>query len=498
MRTSGILMHISSLPSPWGIGTMGGVAREFVDFLARAGQRYWQLLPVGPTSYGDSPYQSFSAFAGNPYFIDLDDLAQEGLLRREEYAHLDWGSPDQVDYGLLYHNRYPVLRRAVERLLAATPPDYEDFRRKNTHWLGDYALFMAIKQANDGVSWQEWEEGLRNRDPGSLETARRSLAGEVTFWEGTQYLFYRQWIALRAVARERGVAIIGDLPIYVAYDSADVWAEREQFQLDEGGRPTEVSGCPPDGFCETGQLWGNPLFNWKAMRADNYRWWRERIKHQFALFDTLRIDHFRGFDSYYAIPYGDPDARFGSWRPGPGMELFRTIEGEMGRRSIIAEDLGYLTDSVRQLLTDSGYPGMKVLQFAFDSREDNDYLPHNYPHRCVVYTGTHDNDTILGWMDHAPSTAVQAAKEYLRLTQEEGWEWGMMRGAWASVGELAVVTMQDLLGLDNSARMNAPSILGGNWKWRALPGQITRELAARIHHEMEVYRRLPDPNGPLI
>lgn len=498
MRNSGILMHLSSLPSPWGIGTMGEQAREFIDFLARAGQRYWQLLPVGPTSYGDSPYQSFSTFAGNPYFIDLDDLKEDGLLREEEYAGLDWGGPDRVDYGLLYRTRYPVLRLAVERLLAAPPADYENFRQENAHWLGDYALFMALKDAHGGAPWQDWEDGLRARAPEETAAARRDMAQAVSFWEGVQYLFYRQWNAMRALAHDKGVAIIGDLPIYVAYDSADVWAGREQFQLDGEGRPTEVAGCPPDGFSESGQLWGNPLFDWDHMRQDGYRWWLSRIRHQFALFDTLRIDHFRGFDAYYAIPYGAPDARGGRWRQGPGMELFRAIEGEMGRRSIIAEDLGYLTDSVRQLLRDSGYPGMKVLQFAFDSREDSDYLPHNYPRHCVVYTGTHDNDTILGWMTAAPADDVRAAKEYLRLTEAEGWQWGMMRGAWASVGELTVVTMQDLLGLDGSARMNVPSTLGENWRWRALPGQITWELADRVRHEMEVYRRLPDPNGPLI
>ena len=498
MRNGGILMHISSLPSPWGIGTLGREAREFVEFLARAGQRYWQVLPVGPTGYGDSPYQSFSTFAGNPYFIDLDDLAAEGLLERKEYAGLDWGEPGRVDYGLLYQNRYPVLRRAVRRLLAAHNGEYAAFCRRNARWLEDYALFMALKNAHDGAAWQEWEAPLRGREPEALARARRELCQAVEFWKGVQYLFFRQWGALRALAHEKGVAILGDVPIYVAYDSADVWANREQFQLDEEGRPVEVAGCPPDGFTEDGQLWGNPLFDWDHMRGENYRWWRDRVRHQFTRFDTLRIDHFRGFDAYYAIPYGDPNARRGQWRPGPGMELFRAIEADMGRRSIVAEDLGFLTDSVRRLLCDSGYPGMKVLQFAFGSGEDSDYLPHNYPRHCVVYTGTHDNDTILGWMADTPAYAVDEAKDYLRLTEAEGWNWGMMRSVWASAGELAVVTMQDLLGLDSSARMNTPSTSEGNWQWRALPGAYSGDLADRLRHEMQVYRRLPGYGAELI
>ena len=490
MRSSGILMHLSSLPSPYGIGTMGHEARQFIEFLHRAGQHYWQLLPVGPTSYGDSPYQSFSSFAGNPYFIDLDDLAEEGLLSREDYAEQDWGDPAQVEYGLLYEKRYPILRKAVSTFLKAHADDYAAFLEKNAHWLGDYALFMALKDANGGVSWQEWAADLRDRDPAALEQARETYQESIVFWQGVQYLFYRQWDRMRAAAHEKGIEIIGDLPIYVAYDSADVWANREQFQLDAGGKPIEVAGCPPDGFSATGQLWGNPLFDWDRMAGDDYLWWRRRIRHQFDLFDVLRIDHFRGFDEYYAIPFGDPDAVRGRWRKGPGMALFRAIEAEMGHRSIIAEDLGYLTPTVHQLLQDSGYPGMKVLQFAFDSREDSDYLPHNYTSHCVVYTGTHDNDTVLGWKESIVPEDYRLAQEYLCLTEEEGWNWGMMRGAWASVGELAVVTMQDLLGLGSEARMNTPSTLGGNWKWRMQPGQLTEELADRLYHKMEVYHRL--------
>lgn len=432
MRRAGILMPISSLPSPWGIGTLGEAAREFVDFLAQGGQSCWQILPVGPTSYGDSPYQSFSSFAGNPYFIDLDDLAAEGLLEREEYTGLNWGTnPEQVDYSLLYQNRYPVLRKACGRLDRSEEGAYGAFCLENREWLEDYALFMALKEKFGGRSWQEWPKSLRLRRPRALEKARVELEEEIQFWKGVQYLFFRQWDALKKLANGRGISIIGDLPIYVSGDSADVWANPEQFQLDQAGLPTEVAGCPPDGFTEDGQLWGNPLFDWERMKGEGYAWWLRRIDFQFKIYDILRIDHFRGFDEYYAIPYGDKTARNGRWRPGPGIEFFQTVKKALGKKEIIAEDLGFLTDSVRKMLRQSGFPGMKVLQFAFDSRDaGSDYLPHCYKPNCVVYTGTHDNDTILGWIKTAPRKDVQFAKEYLRLNSREGYNWGMMRSAW--------------------------------------------------------------------
>lgn len=493
MRRAGVLMPISSLPSPWGIGTMGAAARSFVDFLAEGGQSCWQILPVGPTSYGDSPYQSFSSFAGNPYFIDLDDLAEEGLLEREEYAQLDWGEdPSQVDYDLMYQNRYPVLRLACARLDRSGTGEFAAFCREQESWLEDYALFMALKEKFGGRSWQEWPEKLRLRRPGALEKARKELAKETEFWKGVQYLFFRQWHALKKRANEKEISIIGDLPIYVSGDSADVWANPDQFQLDEKGRPTEVAGCPPDGFSEDGQLWGNPLFDWERMKEENYAWWMRRIAFQFQIYDVLRIDHFRGFDAYYAIPYGDKTARNGRWRPGPGIEFFQTVKKTLGKKEIIAEDLGFLTPSVRKMLRQSGFPGMKVLQFAFDSRDTgSDYLPHCYGRHCVVYAGTHDNDTILGWMKSAPRKDVQFAKEYLRLNSREGYNWGMMRAAWASPADLAVMQMQDLLGLDGRARMNTPSTLGDNWKWRALPGSYDEKLSRRVFREMRVYQRLP-------
>lgn len=486
-------MPIFSLPSPYGIGTLGAEARDFVDFLAAGGQSCWQLLPIGPTSYGDSPYQSFSSFAGNPYFIDLDALAAEGLLERAEYEALPWGDdPARVDYGLLYETRYPVLQKACRRLLAQGREDFFRFCAAEDEWLGDYALFMALKEQHGGASWFEWEPELRLREPSALTNAAKELAEQVDFWKGVQYLFFRQWNALKSYAQLRGVAIIGDLPIYVSGDSADVWADQAQFQLDKEGRPTEVAGCPPDGFSADGQLWGNPLFDWEYMKKDGYTWWLRRIAFQFRLYDTLRIDHFRGFDSYYAIPYGEATAKNGRWRPGPGIAFFRAVNKALGEKDIIAEDLGFLTPSVRQLLADSGYPGMKVLEFAFDSRDGgNDYLPHCYPRHCVVYTGTHDNDTILGWAASAPADDVAFAKAYLRLTEEEGVHWGMMRAAWASVADLAVMQFQDLLGLGREGRINTPSTLGTNWQWRALPGTYDASLAQRLYAEARLYQRLP-------
>ena len=486
-------MPISSLPSPYGIGTLGVEARKFADFLAAGGQSCWQILPVGPTSYGDSPYQSFSSFAGNPYFIDLDALADQGLLERSEFASLNWGdNPEYVDYGLMYETRYPVLHKACDRLLAQSRPDFAAFCEEQKDWLEDYALFMALKDRHGGASWFTWPEALRLRRPAALKKVRTELAGELAFWKAVQYLFFGQWNAWKKYVNSLGISIIGDLPIYVSGDSADVWANPDQFQLDGKGLPTEVAGCPPDGFSADGQLWGNPLFNWEKMKEDGYAWWLRRISFQFKLYDTLRIDHFRGFDSYYAIPYGDKTARNGRWKPGPGIAFFKAVNKALGRKDIIAEDLGFLTPSVRKLLKDSGYPGMKVLEFAFDSRDgENDYLPHRYPAHCVVYAGTHDNDTIQGWMASAPKKDVSFAKAYLRLSKREGYHWGMMRGAWASPADLAVMQFQDLLGLGPEARMNIPSTLGNNWKWRTLSGSFDEKLAKRLRRDMAVYQRLP-------
>ena len=495
-------MPITALPSPWGIGTMGRAARGFVDFLRKSGQSCWQVLPIGPTSFGDSPYQSFSSFAGNPYLIDLDDLCADGLLDPWDYQSLSWGSdPARVDYGLLYRQRFDVLRKAVDRLWRREGQALARFLHEERDWVYDYALFMALKDHYHGAPWSQWPEALRRRESAAMKAASAGLSRETAFWQGVQFLFFRQWQALKDYAARQGIAILGDLPIYVAEDSADVWANPSLFQMDETLRPTEVAGCPPDAFTADGQLWGNPLFRWDEMEKTGYRWWMQRIAHQFRFYDMLRIDHFRGFDSYYAIPFGDENARRGRWRPGPGIGFFRELERQLGPRPIIAEDLGFLTPSVRQLLAETGYPGMKVLEFAFDSRDGGgrEYQPHNYPKNCVAYVGTHDNDTVQGWCKTADPGDVALALEYVHADPWEGVHWSMMRAIWMSGADLAIVQMQDLLGLGSEARINEPSTVGHNWQWRALPGFDSPALAQRLHRQMELYERLPqaeeEPEG---
>jgi 4-alpha-glucanotransferase len=492
LRSSGILMHLSSLPSSSGIGTLGKNAREFVDFLKCAGQSYWQILPIGPTSYGDSPYQSVSTFAGNPYFIEFEELEKKDLLKRSEYSEIQWGStPERVDYGMLYEKRYQVLQKAVDRFLLKPTEEFQSFCQENAYWLEDYALFMTIKDMNDGLPWTDWEESLRNYEAKALEKVKSSHPDTINFWKVLQYFFFEQWSGLRTYANEKGISIIGDLPFYVALDSVDVWAHPELFQLDENKIPVEVAGCPPDGFSATGQLWGNPLFDWEQMEKDHYKWWISRIGSLCKVYNVLRIDHFRGFDSYYAIPYGDEDAKNGYWKKGPGMKLFAEMEKAIGKQRIIAEDLGFLTDSVRQLLKDSGFPGMKVLEFAFDKRDAShtDYLPYKYHSNCVAYTGTHDNDTVQGWLCTADPEDIAYAKEYMRLENPRDYHWGMMQVLWSSGAGLTIVQAQDLLGLGSESRMNTPSTLGKNWTWRALPGSFDEKLAERILHCMELYGR---------
>lgn len=491
MRTSGVLMPISSIPSPYGIGTMGKQARKFVDFLVKGGQKYWQILPICPTSYGDSPYQSFSSFAGNPYFIDLEYLCKDELLTKKECESFQWGSnPKYVDYGIMYESRYALLRKVYARFTKKEPQDFEKFCENEKQWLDDYALFMALKDANGGQAWSNWDKSLRLREKKAMEEATEKYSEEIRFYKMLQYLFYQQWNALKTYANEAGIEIIGDVPIYVAGDSADVWANPDQFYLDENLEPIEVAGCPPDAFSDDGQLWGNPLFRWDVMKKDGYTWWTRRIKAMSELYDIIRIDHFRGFDSFYAIPAKDDTAKNGQWKQGPGMDLFCELEKKLGKLPIIVEDLGFLTPSVHKLLKDSGFPGMKVIQFAFDSREESDYLPHTYTNHCVVYTGTHDNDTVMGWMKTAPKASVKYAKEYLNLTKEEGYNWGMMRAAWSSVADMAIVPMQDILGLGSEARINTPSTLGNNWKWRATPEQIDAKVAKKLYHYMQMYGRV--------
>jgi 4-alpha-glucanotransferase len=490
MRTGGILLHISSLPSPYGIGTLGKEAYRFVDFLAESGLKYWQILPIGPTSFYDSPYQSYSTFAGNPYFIDIDLLIRDKLLKRSDAAGY-WGKEDTVDYGLLYEKRYRLLKTAYGNFINHLPQDFDGFCSENAWWLDDYALFMTLKDKHGGTSWQEWEPGARLRDFDTLRQTKEMHGQDIGFWKMLQYLFFKQWKMLKTYAGGKGIRIIGDIPIYVALDSVDVWANPGLFLLDENLQPTAVAGCPPDGFTDAGQLWGNPIYNWDAMSEKNYDWWINRFMACAGFYDVTRIDHFRGFDSYYSIPYGSTDAKNGTWFRGPGIEFLRFIEKHIGHNNIIAEDLGFLTDSVRNMLRESGYPGMKVLEFAFDSREDTDYLPHSYTRNCVVYIGTHDNDTALGWLAGINKKDYQYAKKYLGLSKEEGLNWGMMRGAWSSSADLAVVQMQDLLGLSSEARMNTPGTLGNNWVWRMKKGACTKALARKINDYMHIYQRAP-------
>ena len=490
-RSSGIRMPISSLPSPHGIGTLGAEARKFVDFLADAGQSWWQILPVGPTSYGDSPYQSFSAYAGNPYLIDLDLLCEDGLLTPAEVNAVSWGTdPARVDYSAIYNGRFPLLHLAMERGWERDADKVKAFSEENDAWLPDCARFMALKRHFGVSAWTEWpDEDIRLRRPEAVARYREELADDIRLFTYIQYLFFRQWEALRAYAHEKGIGIIGDLPIYVAMDSADVWADPRAFQLDERNVPAEVAGVPPDYFTADGQLWGNPLYDWDAMKADGYTWWIRRIAGASRLYDILRIDHFRGLESYWAVPYGETTAKVGRWVKGPGMDLMNVLTEKFPNIQFIAEDLGYLTPEVRQLLEDSGLPGMKVLQFAFDSREAANYLPHTYPRHCVCYAGTHDNSTLMGWKDEAAPADIAMAREYLGLHDEEGFNWSVLRGGQSSVADLFIAQMQDYLGLGSEARMNTPGILGGNWQWRMLPGQITDELTARIARMTSLYGR---------
>ena len=501
MRESGILMPVSSLPGPYGIGCFGTEAETFVDFLAAAGQKIWQILPLSPTGYGDSPYQSCSAFAGNPYFIDLDALKAEGLLTAAQLKAESWGEdPLQVDYGTLYTSRYKILRaayaawrRQCEGLHGCAhyyPDAYYAFTLENESWLEDYALYMALKTANQMKSWTEWPRAYRMRDGHALAAFRAEHEEEIGFWKFLQYEFAIQWKKLKAYANAKGIQILGDIPIYVSADSVDAWVGGPLFELAADGSFARVAGCPPDYFSADGQLWGNPLYNWPYHRETGYAWWIERVRHALGIYDLLRIDHFRGFDTYWAIPAGSTTAKDGKWEIGPRMELFHALENALGKLPIIAEDLGDIVDSVRELLAESGFPGMKVLQFAFDSREPSDYLPHRYPTNCICYTGTHDNATLAQWLGDAKGDDVAYAKQYLGLNDEEGYVNGIIRGGMSSVADLFVAQMQDWLALGGESRMNVPGVLGhGNWCWRMLPGALTDELADHIAAMTAMYSR---------
>lgn len=489
-RSSGVLMAMSSLPSNYGIGTMGKCAYKFVDFLKAAGQKYWQFLPLGTTSYGDSPYQSFSSFAGNPYYIDLDLLIKDGLLKRSELEGIDWGSdPEYVDYGRIFENRYRVLRLAYERGAEKLSAELESFRRENG-WLENYALYMSLKSHFGMLSWTEWpEEDIRLHKPEAVAKYSELLRDEIAFHVFIQYLFFKQWDALRSYAREAGVSFIGDIPIYVPLDSADVWSEPRFFQLDKDNVPTEVAGVPPDDFTEDGQLWGNPLYDWDAMKADGYGWWIRRIDGASRLYDALRIDHFRAFESYWAVPNGAESAKQGQWRPGPGMDLVGRLTAWFNNVRFIAEDLGVLTPEVHKLLSDSGLPGMKVLEFAFDPESLSDYLPHRYNDNCICYAGTHDNNTLRGWIDEEKPETLAFAREYLGTDDEADLADAVLRAGMRSKAELFIAQMQDWLGLGAPSRMNIPGTVGGNWAWRMAPGSATKALAEKMRRMAYIYGR---------
>lgn len=497
-RSSGILLHPSSLPGPFGIGDIGPQAYRFVDWLSSTGSKLWQVLPLGPTGYGDSPYQCFSAFAGNPYLISPEDLLAEGLLTQNDLEKKPEFGAAQVDFGLLIPWKLELLQRAFVRFQSA-PEEFQTafdyFRAENAFWLDDYTLFMALKESNGGGSWNGWPVSLRKRTKPALAKAQKELAETIMRYAFYQFLFFRQWNRLRKYANERGIQIIGDIPIFVAYDSSDVWAHPELFFLDADGNPTVVAGVPPDSFSATGQLWGNPLYNWEIHKKDGYAWWLSRVRTSLQSVDIIRFDHFRGFAGYYEIPADHKTAELGRWVTGPGKDLFSAVDKYLGDGlvthgtglPIIAEDLGLVTPDVIELLQAFDLPGMKVLQFGF-SGPDNPFLPHNYVPNCVAYTGTHDNDTAFGWFASAMPHEKEFAQRYLRVDGSD-FAWDLIRAVWSSVADLAIAPMQDILGCGGEARMNFPSRLGGNWAWRIQPDDLREDLAGRLRELNWLYKR---------
>ncbi len=496
MRECGILLPIASLPSKYGIGGFSKEAYTFVDQLKAAGQGYWQILPLGPTGYGDSPYQSFSAFAGNPYFIDLDQLKKEKLLTRKECEEALVEDEDTIDYEAIYHSRFAVLRKAYERFRSQAEEAGQNLDAILEESLfsetKEYCFYAAVKRHFDEKSWNQWEDGIRFRRPESVAYYQDLLRDEIRFYEFQQMMFQRQWTALKDYAHSQGVRIIGDIPIYVAFDSADSWYHPELFQFDGACQPIKVAGCPPDAFSSTGQLWGNPLYRWQYHRDTGFAWWMRRMEYCFRQYDVVRVDHFRGFDQYYAIPYGAENAIHGAWEDGPGIAIFQKMRETFGEPNIIAEDLGFLTPSVLQLLKDTGFPGMKVLEFAFSANDKNSYLPMFYDKNCVGYTGTHDNDSILGWYGAMSREDRKFATQYLNNASSPKSEipWDFIRLALASVAELAVIPLQDYLGLGSESRINTPSTLGDNWNWRLKKGAFTPAIIKRCRKMNDLYGRV--------
>lgn len=494
MRSCGILLHVTSLPSKFGIGTLGRAAFDFVDFLEEAGQGMWQILPVGSTCSGDSPYQSFSAFAGNHLLVDLEKLIVDGLLDAERVEAVDFGQDEEkVDYEKQFLHKYNVLYEAFENFKKQGEwTGYHTFCERQKEWLKDYALFMALKYHYGQKPWSEWEDDIKKREPAAVERYEKELEDEIQYWSFVQFLFDGQWRALKEYAKAKNVKIIGDIPIYLSYDSVDVWTHPELFELDGNLKPVRVAGYPPDDtFSRTGQLWGNPLYRWDVMKQDGYTWWMNRIRFSLELYDILRIDHFRGFDSYYAVPFGAETAEYGEWVQGPGNDLFRVVKETLGDIPIIAEDLGLKTDSVKQMLAYSGYPGMNVMEYAFSGENESDDMPHNFVRHSVTYLGTHDNDTCLGYLSSQNEHSLRFIQKYLGTSDLISSVWGMIRSAYASVSELVVIQMQDFLELGSEARMNYPSTLSGNWTWRMKKEDINSELAVRIRELSHVYFRMP-------
>lgn len=495
MRKSGILMHISSLPSKYGIGTLGKEAFEFVDFLKDSGQTYWQVLPIGQTSYGDSPYQTFSCYAGNPYFIDLDELKEEGLLDTNDLNEVDIEFSN-INYEWVYNSRYKLLRKAF--LKFTKDSDYEQFVKDNSFWLNDYSLFMSIKNSQNNKNWINWDDPYKFREFITINKYISENEMEINFWNFVQYKFFSQWMKLKKYANSRNVKIIGDMPIYVAYDSCDVWSDPKNWLLDENLLPEMVAGVPPDYFSETGQLWGNPIYNYEKMKKDGYSFWINRIKASFNLFDIVRIDHFRGFEAYFGIPYGDENAIRGKWYKGPGIELFNKIEEKLGKKDIIAEDLGLLTKEVYDLLEATGFPGMRILQFAFNPHDDNNYLPHNYIKNSICYTGTHDNMTITEWFKLLKGEEKKFVYEYANIKEDTNMKSDFIKDSidklirllYASVSDTVIIPIGDYLYLESEGRMNTPSVLGGNWSWRLNKNYLTNELKDKLYNLSKTYRRL--------
>ena len=486
-RSAGVLMPIFSLPSEGGIGCFDKCAYEFVDFLSDIGQKWWQILPLGTTGYGDSPYQSFSSFGGNPYFISLQKLADEGLIDAEDVGRCsDIG---KIDYGKLYNHRYRILRKAFS--IWSADEGYRCFVRDNEYWLDDYSLYMAVKDYYNGKPWYEWDDDIKFRERGAMEHYKNMLQDDVDFYSFVQYMFHIQWHKLKKYANSKGIGVIGDIPIYVAYDSADCWAHSNLFQLDSHKNPISVAGCPPDGFSATGQLWGNPLYDWDAHRQSGFRWWIQRMAYTSELYDGVRLDHFRGFEEYYAIPWGSEDATCGRWEAGPGMELFDALDMAGISCRYVAEDLGFVTEEVKALLTESRFPGMKIVQFGFDSRDSssNDHIPHNYTSHSIVYTGTHDNHTVRGWYQTISRDEQKMVRDYLGVAEDKDVYRAMVRCAMASVCNVCIIPVQDWLELDDSARINIPGTFGNNWCWRLGGMESLKSIATDIKNMTEAYGR---------